>query len=112
MDYEFFMNSSIRESYVHNRDAKQSVKDGFALGAKVVTAAAIIMVSVFGGFMFSHDDIIKQVGFGLAFGILVDAFLVRMIIGPAVLSMIGDRAWYLPKWLGRIIPRVSIEGKE
>lgn len=112
MDYEFFMNSSIRESYVHNRDAKQSVKDGFALGAKVVTAAAIIMVSVFGGFMFSHDDIIKQVGFGLAFGILVDAFLVRMIIGPAVLSMIGDKAWYMPKWLSRIIPRISIEGKE
>ena len=112
MDYEFFMNSSIHESYVHNRDAKQSVKDGFSLGAKVVTAAAIIMVSVFGGFMFSHDDIIKQVGFGLAFGILVDAFLVRMIIGPAVLSMIGDKAWYLPRWLSRIIPRISIEGKE
>jgi RND superfamily putative drug exporter len=112
MDYEFFMNSSIRESYAHNRNAKQSVKDGFSLGAKVVTAAAIIMVSVFGGFMFSHDDIIKQVGFGLAFGILVDAFLVRMIIGPAVLSMIGDKAWYLPRWVGKIIPRVSIEGKE
>ena len=112
MDYEFFMNSSIRESYVHNRNAKQSVNDGFSLGAKVVTAAAIIMVSVFGGFMFSHDDIIKQVGFGLAFGILVDAFLVRMIIGPAVLSMIGDKAWYLPRWLSRIIPRISIEGKE
>lgn len=112
MDYEFFMNSSIRESYVHNRNAKQSVKDGYALGAKVVTAAAIIMVSVFGGFIFSHDDIIKQIGFGLAFGILVDAFLVRMIIGPAVLSMIGDKAWYLPKWLGKFIPRISIEGKD
>lgn len=112
MDYEFFMNSSIREAYVRSHDAKQSVKDGFSLGAKVVTAAAIIMVSVFGGFMFSHDDIIKQVGFGLAFGILVDAFLVRMIIGPAVLSMIGDKAWYLPRWLSRIIPRISIEGKE
>lgn len=112
MDYEFFMNSSIRESYVRSRDAKQSVKDGFSLGAKVVTAAAIIMVSVFGGFMFSHDDIIKQVGFGLAFGILVDAFLVRMIIGPAVLSIIGDKAWYLPRWLSKVIPHISIEGKE
>lgn len=112
MDYEFFMNSSIRESYVHNRNAKQSVKDGYALGAKVVTAAAIIMVSVFGGFIFSHDDIIKQIGFGLAFGILVDAFLVRMIIGPAVLSMIGDKAWYLPKWLSKVVPRISIEGKD
>lgn len=112
MDYEFFMNSSIREAYVHNRNAKQSVKDGYALGAKVVTAAAIIMVSVFGGFILNHDDIIKQIGFGLAFGILVDAFLVRMIIGPAVLSMIGDKAWYMPKWLGKVIPRISIEGKD
>ncbi len=112
MDYEFFMNSSIRESYTHSKNAKQSVKDGFSLGAKVVTAAAIIMVSVFGGFMFSTDDIIKQVGFGLAFGILVDAFLVRMLMGPAILSLLGDKAWYMPRWLGKIIPRISIEGKE
>ncbi len=112
MDYEFFMNSSIRESYVHSKNPKQSVKDGFSLGAIVVTAAAIIMVSVFGGFIFSHDDIIKQVGFGLAFGILVDAFLVRMLMGPAILSLLGDKAWYMPRWLGKVIPRVSIEGKE
>jgi RND superfamily putative drug exporter len=112
MDYEFFMTSSIRESYVRTRNGRQSVKDGFSLGAKVVTAAAIIMVSVFGGFMFSTDDIIRQVGFGLAFGILIDAFVVRMIIGPAVMSLLGDKAWYLPKWLGKIIPRVSVEGKE
>lgn len=112
MDYEFFMNSSIREAYVHSKDAKQSVKDGFSLGAKVVTAAGIIMVSVFSGFIFSSDDIIKQIGFGLAFGILVDAFLVRMLMGPAILSLLGDKAWYIPKWLGKIIPRISIEGKE
>lgn len=112
MDYEFFMNSSIRESYVRSKNAKQSIKDGFSLGAKVVTAAAIIMVSVFGGFMFSSDDIIKQVGFGLAFGILIDAFLVRMLMGPAILSLLGHKAWYMPKWLGKIIPRISIEGKE
>lgn len=112
MDYEFFMTSSIRESYMHSKNAKQSVKDGFSLGAKVVTAAAIIMVSVFGGFMFSTDDIIKQVGFGLAFGILIDAFLVRMLMGPAILSLLGNKAWYMPKWLKKIIPHVSIEGKE
>ncbi|MFZ3009576.1 MAG: MMPL family transporter, partial [Candidatus Microsaccharimonas sp.] len=106
------MNSSIRESYVRSKNAKQSIKDGFSLGAKVVTAAAIIMVSVFGGFMFSSDDIIKQVGFGLAFGILIDAFLVRMLMGPAILSLLGHKAWYMPKWLGKIIPRISIEGKE
>lgn len=112
MDYEFFMNSSIREAYVHGKNAKQSVKDGFSLGAIVVAAAAIIMVSVFGGFMFSDDDIIKQIGFGLAFGILVDAFFVRMLMGPAILSLLGDRAWHIPRWLGKIIPRISIEGKE
>lgn len=112
MDYEFFMNSSIRESYVHSKNAKQSVKDGFSLGAIVVAAAAIIMVAVFGGFMFSNDDIIKQVGFGLAFGILLDAFLVRMLMGPAILSLLGDKSWYIPRWLGKIIPRISIEGKE
>lgn len=112
MDYEFFMTSSIREAYVKTKDGRQSVKDGFSLGAKVVTAAAIIMVSVFGGFMFSHDDIIKQVGFGLAFGILIDAFVIRMAVGPAVMSLLGDKAWRIPKWLSRIIPRISIEGKE
>jgi len=112
MDYEFFMTSSIREAYVKTKNGKQSVKDGFALGAKVVAAAAIIMVSVFGGFMFSHDDIIKQVGFGLAFGILIDAFIIRMAVGPAVMSLLDSRAWYLPKWLGKILPRISIEGKE
>lgn len=112
MDYEFFMNSSIRESYVHSKNAKQSIKDGFSLGAKVVTAAAIIMVSVFGGFIFSNDDIIKQVGFGLAFGILIDAFLVRMLMGPAILSLLGNKAWYIPRWLAKITPRISIEGKE
>lgn len=112
MDYEFFMTSSIRESYVKHPDGKQSVKDGFSLGARVVAAAAIIMVSVFGGFIFSHDDIIKQVGFGLAFGILIDAFIIRMAVGPAVMSLLGDKAWYLPKWLGKILPRISIEGKE
>jgi RND superfamily putative drug exporter len=112
MDYEFFMTSSIRESYVKTRDGKQSVKDGFSLGGKVVAAAAIIMVSVFGGFIFSHDDIIKQVGFGLAFGIIIDAFIIRMAVGPAVMSLLGNKAWYLPKWLGKLLPRVSIEGKE
>lgn len=112
MDYEFFMTSSIRESYVKHKEGKQSVKDGFALGARVVAAAAVIMVAVFGGFMFSHDAIIKQVGFGLAFGILIDAFIIRMAVGPAVMSLLGKKAWYLPKWLGKILPRVSIEGKE
>lgn len=112
MDYEFFMTSSIREAYVRAKDGKKSVKDGFSMGAKVVAAAGIIMVSVFGGFMTNHDDIIKQVGFGLAFGILVDAFIIRMIVGPAVMSLLGNKAWYMPKWLAKIIPRISIEGKE
>lgn len=112
MDYEFFMTSSIREAYIKHGKAKQSVVDGFAMGAKVVTAAAIIMIAVFSGFITNHDDIIKQVGFGLAFGILIDAFIIRMMFGPAVMTLLGDKAWYLPGWLKKIIPRISIEGKD
>lgn len=112
MDYEFFMTSSIRESYLKTKNGKQSVKDGFSVGAKVVTAAGIIMVSVFGGFMTNSEDIIKQIGFGLAFGILIDAFIIRMIVGPAVMSLLGNSAWHMPKWLKKLVPKITIEGKE
>lgn len=111
MDYEFFMTSSIREAFVRSGKAKQSVTVGFSMGAKVVAAAAIIMVSVFGGFVTNGEDIIRQVGFGLAFGILIDAFIIRMIAGPAIMSLLGDKAWYLPGWLSKLVPKVSIEGK-
>jgi RND superfamily putative drug exporter len=80
------------------------------LGRPVVIAAAIIMVAVFGGFAFSHITMIKPMGFGLAIGVLIDAFLVRLLLVPALMSVIGKAAWYLPKWLDRLLPDVDVEG--
>ena len=112
MDYEFFLVSGMHENYVHTGDAKQSVARGFRLGAKVVTAAAVIMVSVFAGFIFNHDATIQAIGFALAVGILVDAFIVRMTIVPAIMTLLGKSAWWIPRWLDRILPHVSIEGED
>lgn len=111
MDYEFFLVSGMHESYAHTKDAKRAVVDGFGAGSKVVTAAGVIMISVFAGFIFSHDATIQAMGFGLAVGILVDAFIVRMTIVPAVMMLLGKTAWWLPKWLDRALPHISIEGE-
>jgi RND superfamily putative drug exporter len=112
MDYEFFLVSSMHEVYEKTKDAKEAVITGFGVGSKVVTAAGIIMVSVFSGFIFNHDATIQAVGFGLAVGILVDAFIVRMTIVPAIMTLLDKSAWWLPRWLDRRLPHVSIEGKE
>ncbi|MDB5162620.1 MAG: rane transport protein [Candidatus Saccharibacteria bacterium] len=112
MDYEFFLVSGMHEEYTKTKDAKRSVARGFRLGAKVVTAAAIIMISVFAGFIFNHDATIQAIGFALAVGILVDAFIVRMTIVPAVMTLLGKSAWWIPKWLDKRLPHVSIEGEE
>jgi RND superfamily putative drug exporter len=112
MDYEFFLVSSIHESYTQTKRAKDAVVQGFGVGSKVVTAAAIIMISVFAGFITNHDITIQAIGFGLAVGILVDAFLVRMTIVPAVMTLLGDAAWWLPKWLDKKLPHISIEGDD
>lgn len=112
MDYEFFLVSSMHESYVQTRNAKRAVVEGFGVGSKVVTAAAIIMISVFAGFITNHDATVQAIGFGLAVGILVDAFLVRMTIVPAVMTLLGDAAWWIPKWLDKRLPHISIEGNE
>jgi len=112
MDYEFFLVSGMHEEYRKTKDAKRSVARGFRLGAKVVTAAAVIMVSVFAGFIFNHDATIQAIGFALAIGILVDAFIVRMTIVPAVMTLLGKSAWWMPKWLEKRLPHVSIEGDE
>lgn len=112
MDYEFFLVSSMHESYAQHKDAKRAVLHGFGIGSKVVTAAAIIMISVFAGFITNHDSTIQAIGFGLALGILVDAFLVRMTIVPAVMTLLGKSAWWIPKWLDKRLPHVSIEGEE
>jgi RND superfamily putative drug exporter len=110
MDYQLFLVSGMREAFVHGRSARAAVQEGLQAGRAVVTAAAIIMISVFAGFMFSHMAMIRPLGFGLAFGVLVDAFVVRMTLIPAVMHLLGDRAWWLPRWLDRILPNVDVEG--
>ena len=111
MDYEFFLVSGMHEAYQNTKNAKAAVLDGFGAGAKVVTAAAVIMISVFGGFMTNHEAVIQSIGLGLAVGILVDAFLVRMTIVPAIMTLLGKSAWWLPKWLDKRLPHISIEGE-
>ena len=112
MDYEFFLVSGMHEAYAHGKKPKDAVVEGFGMGSKVVTAAAVIMISVFGGFITNHDTTIQSIGFGLAIGILIDAFIVRMTIVPAVMVLLGKSAWWLPTWLDRRLPHVSIEGEE
>ncbi|MFJ7116488.1 MMPL family transporter [Streptomyces albogriseolus] len=110
MDYEVFLVSRMREHYEHTGNAAEAVTQGFARSGRVVSAAALIMVAVFGGFVFNHDPIIKSIGFALAFGVFVDAFVVRMTLVPAAMALLGRRAWGLPGWLDRITPDVDIEG--
>ncbi|SHW62995.1 MMPL domain-containing protein [Mycobacteroides abscessus subsp. abscessus] len=110
MDYEVFLVSSIKEAHVHGHHGDDAIEHGFTQASRVVCAAAIIMISVFAGFAFNPDPMIKQVGFALAFGILIDAFVVRMTLVPAVMSLFGDRAWWLPRQLDRHLPNLDIEG--
>ncbi len=110
MDYQVFLVSSMRESYVHGYHGRDSVVHGFDQASRVVVAAAVIMVSVFAGFVFTHDVMIKQIGFALAVGILIDAFLVRMTLVPALMALFGDGAWWLPRWLDRVLPDLDVEG--
>jgi RND superfamily putative drug exporter len=110
MDYMLFIGTGIREAYVHGASARVAVVSGVRAGRAVVTAAALIMASVFAGFIFSDNSIISALGFGLAFGVLADAFVVRMLLIPAVLHLFGRAAWWLPKWLDRLVPDVDVEG--
>ncbi|QCX26690.1 MMPL family transporter [Nocardioides jishulii] len=110
MDYQLFLVSGMREAYVHDAPSRVAVQRGFKAGRVVVTAAAIIMISVFAGFVFSHDAMIRSIGFALAFGVLVDAFVIRMLVIPGVMHLLGDKAWWMPKWLDRIVPNVDVEG--
>ncbi|MFF2269145.1 MMPL family transporter [Cellulosimicrobium cellulans] len=110
MDYQLFLGSGMREAYAHGAPARVAIVQGVRAGRAVVTAAAIIMISVFGGFVFSHSAMIRPIGFALAFGVLVDAFVVRMLLVPALMHLVGDKAWWLPRWLDRILPDVDVEG--
>ena len=110
MDYQLFLASGMREAYVHGTPARPAVVAGLRAGRAVVTAAGIIMVAVFSGFIFSELTVARPLGFGLAFGVLADAFVVRMLVIPALLHLLGPAAWWLPRWLDRVLPRVDVEG--
>lgn len=112
MDYEVFLVSGMREEFVKTGDARYAVSHGFANGARVVTAAALIMFFVFFAFVPEGAGMIKPIALGLAVGIAFDAFLVRMTLVPALMTLFGNAAWWLPRWLGRILPNVDIEGEE
>ncbi|MFE4307329.1 MMPL family transporter [Streptomyces sp. NPDC056891] len=111
MDYEVFLVTRMREAYVHGERPGEAIVTGFKHSARVVTAAAVIMIAVFSGFIGMTDQMIKMIGFGLAVAVLFDAFVVRMAIVPAVLALLGHKAWWLPKWLDRILPNVDVEGE-
>lgn len=111
MDYEVFLVSRIREEYVHGADANRAIHRGFVGSAKVVTAAALIMFAVFAAFVPEGDPSIKIIALGLAVGVFVDAFIVRMTLVPAVLALLGDRAWWMPRWLARVLPSFDVEGE-
>ena len=116
MDYEVFLVSRMREDFVHSRAntheaARSAVRSGYAASARVVTAAAVIMFAVFAAFVPEGDSNIKPIALALAVGIAVDAFVVRMTLVPAVMALLGKHAWWMPKWLDRILPRFDIEGE-
>jgi len=111
MDYEVFLLSRIREEYDRTGDNATAVADGLALTARVITAAALIMFCVFGSFVFGPEVALKLMGLGLAVAVLIDATIVRMVLVPATMELLGDWNWWLPKWLDRILPRVHVEGE-
>ncbi|GAA0601933.1 MMPL family transporter [Streptomyces crystallinus] len=111
MDYEVFLVTRMREAFVHGERPGQAIVTGFRHGARVVTAAAVIMIAVFSGFIGASDQMIKMIGFALAIAVFFDAFVVRMAIVPAVLALLGSKAWWLPRWLDKVLPNVDVEGE-
>jgi RND superfamily putative drug exporter len=112
MDYQVFLVTRIREAHVHGYSMRDAIVDGFRNSARVVTAAATIMTAVFAAFMLQDEPIIKSMGFALAAAVVFDAFVVRMVLIPALLYLMGDRAWWLPRWLDRLLPNVDVEGEK
>ena len=112
MDYQVFLVSRMREAHVHGMSTREAVVDGFRNSARVVTAAATIMTAVFAAFMLQDDAIAKSMGFALAAAVVFDAFIVRMVLIPALLYLLGEKAWWLPAWLDRILPNVDVEGEK
>ena len=104
MDYEVFLLSRVREHYLRTGDNHAAVVQGIAGTARVITSAALIMIAVFGGFVFADDPRIKMFGLGLATAILIDATIIRLVLVPATMTLLGDANWWLPRWLGRWLP--------
>ncbi|MGZ0217430.1 MAG: MMPL family transporter, partial [Acidimicrobiales bacterium] len=111
MDYEVFLLSRVREEYLRTGDNDSSVIYGIASTARVITSAALIMISVFLGFVLGDDPAIKMTGLGLATAIFVDATIVRLVLVPATMTLMGDANWWLPGWLDRLLPTIDIEGE-
>jgi uncharacterized membrane protein YdfJ with MMPL/SSD domain len=111
MDYEVFLVSSMREEYGRTGDARESVIKGYGHSGRVVVAAALIMIGVFGAYVLDPDPVVKSIGVSLAFGVFADAFIVRLTLVPAAMALLGKRAWGLPKRLERVIPEIDIEGE-
>ncbi|RYG78561.1 MMPL family transporter [Yimella sp. RIT 621] len=112
MDYQVFLVTRMREAYVHGMSAREAVVDGFRHGARVVSAAAAIMISVFAAFILQDNSLIQSMGFALAIAVFFDAFVIRMTLIPALMYLMGDKAWSLPKWLDKILPSVDVEGEK
>ncbi len=112
MDYQVFLVTRMREAFVHGETARDAVVDGFRHGARVVAAAAAIMISVFSAFMLQDEPLIQSIGFALAAAVFFDAVIVRMTLIPALMYLMGDKAWWLPRWLDRILPNVDVEGEK
>jgi RND superfamily putative drug exporter len=112
MDSQVFLVTRIREAHVHGYSMKEAVVDGFRNSARVVSAAAAIMTAVFAAFMLQDDPIVKSMGFALAVAVVFDAFIVRMVLMPATLYLLGERAWWLPRWMDRLMPNVDVEGEK
>ena len=110
MDYEVFLLSRVREQYLKHRDPKRAVVEGVGSTARVITSAALIMIAVFGAFILASDVVTKMFGVGLALAVLLDVTLVRMVLVPSAMSLLGHKAWWLPRWLDRILPTIDLEG--
>jgi RND superfamily putative drug exporter len=112
MDYNVFLQSRIREEYHRGLGAREAVVVGLSRVARIILAAGAIMTAVFLGFATDPEVVVKTIGLGLATAILIDVLVVRLVVAPAVITLLGDRAWSLPAWLDRVLPRISLEGEE
>jgi RND superfamily putative drug exporter len=111
MDYEVFLLSRVKEEYDRTGDNASAVADGLTATARVITAAALIMVFVFGSFVLGYDRDLKLFGLGLAVAVFIDATIVRMVLVPATMELLGDRNWWIPAWMNRLLPKIDVEGK-